>query len=84
MLAKKQAYLNLSIGIVLTVIGSLISADSAELFLLLGHIVVIYSCWLYAKAKGYKGILGVFLGLFSNVLGFIVLAILRDKQKTNQ
>lgn len=84
MLTKKQTYLSLSIGIVLTVVGSLISADSSEIFLLLGHIVVIYSCWLYAKAKGYKGILGVFLGLFCNVLGFIILVILRDKQKTNQ
>jgi len=83
MLTKKQIYLIVSVGTIITIIGSLIPST---ILLILGNFIVTYGCWLYSQSKGYNGGLGVFLGLFFNVAGFIILFLLRDKRgsKTNQ
>lgn len=81
MSTKKEINLSLGIGIILTILGVSTSNDA---LLLLGNVSVMFSCYLYSELKGYSRILGIFLGLFFNVLGFIVLALLRDKNKQNK
>jgi hypothetical protein len=53
-------------------------ALSAILFIS-GYFLLIWSCWLYAREKGYSGAWRL-LGLFS-LLGFVILFFLKDKSK---
>ncbi len=78
---KKKIYWVLTVGFLVTAIGTI---ASYELLSLLGHIIVIYSCYMYSELKGYSRILGLVLGLFFNMLGFIVLLLLKDKNKNKK
>lgn len=79
MLTKKQIYAGVAIGALFSSLGGGYSNIAMQI---IGNIIVSYCCYLYAILKGYKGIVGVALGLVGNALGFIVLVILKNKNKT--
>ena len=56
----------------------IIIVQSAYIVSIIGHILILCGCYYWAKGKGYSGVLGVFLGLFS-ILGIIILLALPDK-----
>ncbi len=74
---KNQAYISVSVGFILNSIGIL---TSLSLLILLGSIIIIWGCYVYAPTKGYKEILGLILGFFFNLLGFIILFLLPNKK----
>ena len=56
----------------------------AIVVLMLTAVAFGYSLWAYAKGKGYSGALVVTLGLLLNLLGLIVLVLLRDKTEPSK
>ena len=84
---KKNAYIGLSSGFILQIVGIFVKSPigmddalSAILFIS-GYSLLILSCWLYAREKGYSGAWRL-LGLFG-LLGFVILFFLKDKSKQN-
>jgi hypothetical protein len=84
---KKSVYIGISSGFILQIVGifvkspigiSMNDALSAILFIS-GYFLLIWSCWLYAREKGYSGAWRL-LGLFG-LLGFVILFFLKDKSK---
>ena len=63
---------------------STVSSIFAIAVLMLTAVAFGYSLWAYAKGKGYSGALGVTLGLLLNLLGLIVLVLLRDKTEPSK
>jgi len=82
---KKSVYIGISSGFILQIVGIFVKSPigmndalSAILFIS-GYFLLIWSCWLYAREKGYSGAWRL-LGLFS-FLGFVILFFLKDKSK---
>ena len=82
---KKSVYIGISSGFILQVVGIFVESPigmndalSAILFIS-GYFLLIWSCWLYAREKGYSGAWRL-LGLFG-LLGFVILFFLKDKSK---
>ncbi len=82
---KKSVYIGISSGFILQIVGIFVESPigmndalSAILFIS-GYFLLIWSCWLYAREKGYSGAWRL-LGLFS-LLGFVILFFLKDKSK---
>ncbi len=82
---KKSVYTGISSGFILQIVGIFVESPigmndalSAILFIS-GYFLLIWSCWLYAREKGYSGAWRL-LGLFS-LLGFVILFFLKDKSK---
>ena len=84
---KKSVYIGISSGFILQIVGIFVESPigmddalSAILFIS-GYFLLIWSCWLYAREKGYSGAWRL-LGLFG-LLGFVILFFLKDKSKQN-
>ena len=82
---KKSVYIGISSGFILQIVGIFVKSPigmndalSAILFIS-GYFLLIWSCWLYAREKGYSGAWRL-LGLFG-LLGFVILFFLKDKSK---
>ena len=82
---KKNAYIGIRSGFILQIVGIFVKSPigmndalSAILFIS-GYFLLIWSCWLYAREKGYSGAWRL-LGLFG-LLGFVILFFLKDKSK---
>ena len=82
---KKSVYIGISSGFILQIVGIFVESPigmddalSAILFIS-GYFLLIWSCWLYAREKGYSGAWRL-LGLFG-LLGFVILFFLKDKSK---
>ena len=82
---KKSVYIGIGSGFILQIVGIFVESPigmddalSAILFIS-GYFLLIWSCWLYARGKGYSGAWRL-LGLFS-LLGFVILFFLKDKSK---
>ena len=80
---KKQSNIGIGVGILLEVVGyMLVSAGNdviGVVVMLIGGLVFLYGCFMFAKAKGYSPALGLlgFLGL----IGLIILVVMPDKAK---
>ena len=84
---KKSVYIGISSGFILQIVGIFVKSPidismndvlSAILFIS-GYFLLIWSCLLYAREKGYSGAWRL-LGLFG-LLGFVILFFLKDKSK---
>jgi hypothetical protein len=82
---KKKTNIGVGLGILVQIAGYvLVHAAGMDpgvvpLFNLVGIILIIYGCVMYAKGKGYTGWLGL-LGLL-HLIGLIILAVMPDKHK---
>lgn len=80
---KTKSNLGVGIGIVLEIAGyALMSGDNRGIglvILLIGGVVFLYGCFMFAMAKGYSPALGL-LG-FIGLIGLIILVLLPDKAK---
>ena len=76
---KTKTNLFILLGIIIQVVGVIVSQDIGLLIRLGGSVLFIIGCWCYAKGKGYHGAWGL-LGLLS-LIGLIILVCMRDKHK---
>ena len=76
---KTKTNLFILLGIIIQVVGVIVSQDIGLLIRLGGSVLFIIGCCCYAKGKGYHGAWGL-LGLLS-LIGLIILVCMRDKHK---
>ena len=90
---KKEAPLYIGFGLIFQFLYGGLNAMHTKsdivlivevLALLIGAILFLVGCWKLAKGKGYSGSIGLLLGIFLNIAGVIILAIIPDKIKNSK